>query len=65
MYQFVNAIRIHEELCRVCSVERKHDKLSIKELVQILNLWNPSFEIETLAIMICSVFHATNTLTDY
>ena len=31
VYRFVNAIQIHEELCRVCGVKRKHDKLSIKE----------------------------------
>ena len=46
VYQFVNAIQIHEELCRVCGVKRKHDKLSIKGeiciLFKILNLWSPS-----------------------
>ena len=31
VYQFVNAIQIHKELCRVCGVKRKHDILSIKE----------------------------------
>ena len=41
-YQFVNAIQIYEELCRVCGVKRKHDKLLNLYLVQILNLWSPS-----------------------
>ena len=41
VYQFVNAIQIHEELCRVCGVKRKHDKLSIKE--KFVSCSNPKF----------------------
>ena len=41
VYQFVNAIQIHEELCRVCGVKRKHDKLSIKE--KFVSYSNPKF----------------------
>ena len=41
VYQFVNAILIHEELCRICGVKRKHDKLSIKE--KFVSCSNPKF----------------------
>ena len=41
VYQFVNAIQIHEELCRVSGVKRKHDKLSIKE--KFVSCSNPKF----------------------
>ena len=40
VYQFV-AIQIHEELCRVCGVKRKHDKLSIKK--KFVSCSNPKF----------------------
>ena len=42
VFQFVNAIQIHEELCQVCGVKSKHDKLLNLYFVQILNLWSPS-----------------------
>ena len=41
VYQFVNAIQIHEELCQVCGVKRKHDKLSVKE--KFVSCSNPKF----------------------
>ena len=41
VYRFVNAIQIHEELCQVCGVRRKHDKLSIKE--KFVSCTNPNF----------------------
>ena len=44
VHQFVNAIQIHEELCRVCGVKRKHDTFS--KFVSCSNLKFVESEIE-------------------